>query len=171
MRLKILTVLLFFQAGTLFAGGFGFSGVGELSQTDSKAELAAGLNADFQPDGIPLIFEGQVFFKDQFFYGDFSDAGIVKSIFGGVEFIAAEINLFKALNFFYGPELMAGYDFCNQKVIVSNAIYAGFNGFFIPQVQFFLQAGWQPEILIGRGKVDFKLACFPVRAGFRLWTN
>ncbi len=171
MRVKILSFIIFlFSAGSLYAGGFSVKGVSALSFDDGKLMMAGGLNADWQPDGIPFIFESEVLFYDNLFEDDFRDAGI-KSVSGGLEFIAGEINLFSALNFFYGPELMAGYDFSSDRIIISNAIFAGFNGFFIPHIQFFLQAGWRPQVLISRGNVDFQFINFPARAGLRLWTK
>ena len=157
----LIFILIFFSAFPAFCGGFGAAGAGALSFDEGKLQMAGGLCADYQPDGLPFIFEGEALFCQD---------GL-KSLCGGVEFIAGNINLYKALNFFYCPELGAGYDFEDDKVIISNAIFAGLNGFFIPQTEFFIQAGWRPEILLGRGNVDFRFANFPVRAGLRFWTK
>ena len=158
MRLKILAIVISLLSFTvpLNSAGFGAAGTFEFGR-----EPSGGLTVDFEPDGLPFIFEAEALFCQD---------GL-KSLCGGVEFIAGNINLYKALNFFYCPELGAGYDFEDDKVIISNAIFAGLNGFFLPQTEFFIQAGWRPEILLGRGNVDFRFANFPVRAGLRFWTK
>lgn len=137
------------------------AGVGMAGLCDFSNDFAAGGSIDFQPDGIPFIFEGEALFcKDG-----------AKSLCGGVEFLAGNIHLFKAMNFFYAPELSAGWDFCDQAVILGNAIFVGFNGFVLPHLELFGQAGWRPEILFTRGSVDLRLVNFPVRFGLRFWTE
>lgn len=157
MKSKFLAVILaIFCNLSLHAAGFGASGTFEFS-----SDFSAGGTLDFQPDGIPFIFEGEALFcKDG-----------AKSLCGGIEFLAGNIHLYKAMNFFYAPELSAGWDFCNQSVILGNAFFVGLNGFVFPHVELFAQAGWKPQILFSRNDVDLRLVNFPVRAGMRFWTR
>ena len=157
MRSKILAVFFsFFLAGVLYAGGIGVSG-----SFHAASPLAFGGRLDYAPDTIPFVFAADINFCD----------GGTKSALAGVEFTAGNIHLYKALNFFYAPELCAGYDFLENKVILENAFYLGLNGFFAPHFQLFTQAGWALQVLFADYAVSLNLVNFPIRAGLRFWTK
>ena len=157
MRSKILAVFFsFFIVGGLYAGGIGVSG-----SFHAASPLAFGGRLDYAPDTIPFVFAADINFCD----------GGTKSALAGVEFTAGNIHLYKALNFFYAPELCAGYDFLENKVILENAFYLGLNGFFAPHFQLFTQTGWAPQVLFADDAVSLNLVNFPVRAGLRFWTK
>lgn len=158
MRLKVSVLLIFFFSAAIPLSA---AGIGAAGHFEAGRDAAGGFTADSEVDGLPFIFEGQLLFSE----------GRVKSLCGEIFFIAGNINLYKALNFFYGPELGGGWDFLNEKVIVSNAIFAGLNGFFLPQTEFFIQAGWCPQILLAKDAFDLNSFNFPLRAGLRFWTK
>lgn len=158
MRLKVSVFLIFFFSAAIPLSA---AGIGAAGHFEAGRDAAGGFTADFEADGLPFIFEGQLLFSE----------GRVKSLCGEIFFIAGNINLYKALNFFYGPELGGGWDFLNEKVIISNAIFAGLNGFFLPQTEFFIQAGWCPQILLAKDAFDLNPFNFPLRAGLRFWTK
>lgn len=156
MKIRLSVLLLLFLIFPLDAAGFGIS-----STFEAEKNFSWGASLDFQPDGLPFIFSGQALFCQKG----------VESLSGGIEFLAGNMHLYKALNFYYAPELALGYDFCRDRVILSNAIYAGLNGFFISRTEFFLQAGWVPQLLFSRRNADLNLLNFSVKAGLRLWTE
>ena len=149
---------LILSAPFLSAGGIGAGGAYFFTQND---EVCTGARLDYAFDTIPFILTGDVIFEN---------SG-VKGALAGLEFCAGNINLFKALNFFYAPELCAGYDFLENKVILENAFYLGLNGFFAPHFQLYAQAGWAPQVLFAADEVSLNLVNFPVRAGLRFWTK
>ena len=151
----IFAELLLFVCGT-FASGFGLSGTVETGK-----DFSGGFTVDFEADGFPFIFEGEVLFCDEG----------TKSACGGIEFLAGNFHVYKALNFFYTPEIVLGYDFVNESLVLSNAFYIGLNGFVFPKSEAFIQGGWKPQILFGKDDVDFNLINFPIRLGLRFWTN
>ncbi|MCR5252282.1 MAG: hypothetical protein K6C98_01035 [Treponema sp.] len=146
-------------APVLSAGGFGASGAFFLNQNFDDVDY--GVRLDYAADTIPFIFTGDLTFEN---------SG-VKGALAGIGFCAGNINLFKALNFFYMPDLCAGYDFLEDKVILENAFYLGFNAFALSHLQFFVQAGWAPQIFFSADDVDLNLVNFPLRAGFRVWSK
>ena len=147
-------------APVLNAGGFGASGAFFINQNFIDDELW-GVRIDYAADTIPFIFTGDVTFEN---------CG-VKGALAGIGFCAGNINLYKALNFFYTPELCAGYDFLEDKVILENAFYVGLNFFAMSKLQMFIQCGWAPQVFFAIDDVTFKLVNFPVRAGVRFWSN
>ena len=159
MRLKSFAVCVFMLfSSLLYAGGFGLGGICNFLINDDISH-SEGFSADYQMDSFPFILETGAFF----------DGYSVSSVYGGVEFMAGEIHLFKAVNFFYAPELSAGYDFSLDEILVSNAFFIGLNGFLIPHIQFFIQAGWSPLVFYDFEKVDYNLFIFPVKTGVRFW--
>ena len=152
------SAIVFFLFCTFSLSGAGF-GASAVCQTGK--DFSSGFALDIEPDGFPFIFSAEALFcKEK-----------VKSLSGGIEFLAGNIHLYKALNFFYAPELAFGYDFCNDRMIFSNAIYAGLNGFFLPHTEFFLLGGWQPQLLFSKEDGELNLLVFPVKAGIRFWPD
>ena len=62
----LIFILIFFSAFPAFCGGFGAAGAGALSFDEGKLQMAGGLCADYQPDGLPFIFEGEALFCQDF---------------------------------------------------------------------------------------------------------
>ena len=121
----------------------------------------AGVRLDYAADTIPFVFTADLYFSDY----------KVKSALGGIEFLAGNIHLFKAVNFFYAPELCAGYDFLEDEVILENAFYIGMNGFCTSHLQLFMQGGWAPQLLFTTDSLKLELVNFPLRAGIRVWNK
>ncbi|WP_156011539.1 hypothetical protein [Treponema sp. C6A8] len=155
-RKFLLSVIFSFLLFNLNAGGFGVSGIAV-----PGPDFCGGLRLDYAADTIPFVFTADLYFYDEG----------VKSALGGLEFLAGNINLFKAVNFFYAPEIAAGFDFSENKVIFENAFYLGFNGFCTSRLQLFMQGGWAPQLLFADSEVGLKLLNFPLRAGVRVWAK
>ena len=156
MKLKFFAVFFIFFQFSLNAAGIGAGGLFTL-----KNGAAGGVRMDFQSGSIPFVFETETLFcKDG-----------VDLVLGGVEFLAGNIHLAKALNFYYAPKLSLGWNFCGQEFIVANGFFTGLYAFAIPRTQFFLEAGWNPEILFSADDLDFNLVNFPFLIGVRFWSD
>lgn len=140
------------------AGGIG---AGATAAYDGDFCPFAGARLDYAADTIPFVFTADLYFSD------FK----VEAALSGIEFLAGNIHLFKAVNFFYAPELCAGYNFIDNKIIIENAFYLGLNGFCTSHLQLFVQGGWAPQLLFTTDSLKLELVNFPLRAGFRVWNK
>ena len=140
------------------AGGIG---AGATAAYDGDFCPFAGVRLDYAADTIPFAFTADLYFSDY----------KIESALGGIEFLAGNIHLFKAVNFFYAPELCVGYNFIDDKIIIENAFYLGFNAFLLSHLQLFVQGGWAPQLLFNTDRLKLELLNFPLRAGFRVWNK
>ncbi len=152
-----LTISVFFLV-RLAAGGIG---AGATASYDREFCPFAGGRLDYAADTIPFVFTADLYFSDY----------KVESALGGIEFLAGNIHLFKAVNFYYAPELCAGYDFLEDEVILENAFYIGLNGFCTSHLQLFVQGGWAPQLLFTTDSLKLELVNFSLRAGIIVWNK
>jgi len=150
----ILSVLFVMGTTSVFAKtGFGLQGGAALGGGNS---IGAGVTLKL--DSLPCVLGIAVPSIDPMAVGVTGDWWIANKTFA------------KPLAYYYGVGL-AGNVFIGDSasVGVGARAFAGINAFFIDGfLEFYLQAAWQPMIMITNG-VHPELTNFPVDFGFRFW--
>jgi len=144
-----------FTLSFAYAGGYGTGLTANLKQNSNL-----GGNFNYKLDGFPIAVTANILCGEEF---SLSCTELK------VDYWLSSMNLYKGLNFYYGPALALGFDFDENKTNIDNGFLAGLNIFVSDDYEFYIQAEYAPQILIGTSSAKVNFLNFPVSVGIRLW--